>query len=62
LLAKRKREESRLARAREAIRRIDREIAALDRERLRPASGRGETATSDDIARAVRQFASTATR
>jgi hypothetical protein len=62
LLARRKREETRLARAREAIRRIDREIAALDRERLRPGSGRGDTATSDEIARAVRQFASTATR
>ena len=33
LLAKRKLEETRLAEAREALRRIDREIAALERER-----------------------------
>jgi len=62
LLARRKLEAAKLAQAREAIRRIDREILALDRERLRPASSRAGAAVPEDIARAARQFASTATR
>jgi len=46
LLARRKLEETRLAQAREALRRIDREIAALDRqqhqlERAAPARRSG---------------------
>ena len=79
LLAKRKIEETRLARVRDALRRIDRELAALERDRMRldrsireemsnraaSASrrrGRATQATDEDIARAARQFASTATR
>ena len=63
LLAERKLEEAKLAHAREAIRRIDRELAALDRERM-PLHRRGPDAPAVDkaIARAARQFASTATR
>ena len=79
LLAKRKIEETRLARVREALRRIDRELAALERERMRldrsireemstraatarRGHGRTTQATDEDIARAAKQFASTATR
>ena len=61
LLAKRKLEEAKLAQAREAIRGIDRELAALDRERMRPAAVASKRA-AESIARAARQFASTATR
>ena len=62
LIAERKFEEAKLAQARDAIRRIDRELAALDRERMRPAPARGKAGVRDDIARAAKQFASTATR
>ena len=62
LLAKRRLEETRLAQVREALRRIDREIAALYRERMRPPSVAAETSAANEIARAARQFASTATR
>ena len=61
LLAKRKLEEAKLAQARDAIRGIDRELAALDRERMRPAAAAPKRA-DDSIARAAKQFASTATR
>ena len=61
LLAKRKIEEIRVAHAREALKRIDREIAALGRERMR-LDRQGMEAAAEDIVRAVRQFASTATR
>ena len=63
LLAKRKLEEARLAQARDAIRLIDREIAALDRERMQLDRQKPSAALSSKaIARAARQFASTATR
>jgi hypothetical protein len=61
LLAKRKLEEARLAQARDEIRRIDRELAALDRERMQPMASGGKRG-ADSAARAARQFASTATR
>ena len=63
LLAKRKLEEAKLARARDAIRRIDRELAALDRERMQLDRHKASTAAAtEDVARAARRFASTATR
>ncbi len=63
LLAERKLEEAKLAQARDAIRRIDRELAALDRERMPLHRRRPEASAADKaIARAARQFASTATR
>lgn len=63
LLAKRKLEEARLAQARDEIRRIDRELAALDRERLQAGARKSDAAIKAERgARAAKQFASTATR
>ncbi len=63
LLAKRKLEEARLAQARDAIRRIDRELAALDRDRMRVDRQKSNAVLmAEDGARAAKRFATIATR